>query len=174
MGDALSWLTTYSKPVVVLLLIAAAALFVIKIVVEQSVKASFEANRKELELRLARRSGFEDRLLSQRFATVVGFTGRLEQIGSDINRARLGTGGAGRRGGELRSLTAVYEDLSAKRVVLGEEFHALLRQKADLAIRLSNAVGADARAEVEQEWIEVDARLRAAVDRTFRLSEVRA
>ncbi|WP_217915084.1 hypothetical protein [Miltoncostaea marina] len=170
MGEIVSWLRGYSKPVAILLVIAAAALFVVRAVVEETVRSEFEAERTERELRLTRRSGFEDRLLTRRFNLVAGLSGRLGRVATDINRQHAGR--VPSRAIEPR-LTAVYEDLTSERVVLGDQFHALLRTMADDVMSLWRAPTPEAADRRSRRIMIVDSQLRDAVEETFRVSEIR-
>jgi hypothetical protein len=66
MNELISWLKQYSPAVVTLLAIGAAALYVLKLTVNNSIKASFDTHVKELELGLERRSAFRDKVLTER------------------------------------------------------------------------------------------------------------
>ena len=90
MDAILKWLSAYSLPVVILLAIGGAFLFVFQKVAEKAVAQAFDRHAKALELRLTRRSAFEEKLLTDRYAALVELNGRLDQFMTILNRIRSG------------------------------------------------------------------------------------
>src|SRR5262245_8473432 len=90
MEAILKWLSAYSLPVVILLAIGAAFLFVFQKIAEKAVAQAFDRHAKALELRLTRRSAFEEKLLTDRYLALVELNGRLGQFLTTINRIRSG------------------------------------------------------------------------------------
>ncbi len=68
MDAILKWLSAYSLPVVILLAIGGAFLFVFQKIAEKAVAQAFDRHAKALELRLTRRSAFEEKILTDRYA----------------------------------------------------------------------------------------------------------
>ena len=90
MDAILKWLSAYSLPVVILLAIGGAFLFVFQKIAEKAVAQAFDRHAKALELRLTRRSAFEEKLLTDRYAALVELNGRLDQFMTILNRIRSG------------------------------------------------------------------------------------
>src|SRR5438034_9045146 len=90
MTELLEWLAKYSPAVVVLLALGAALLFVIKLIVEKSIASEFDAKSKMFEAVLKRRSAFEEKVLSDRFALITGLAARLERVMTNLNRLKSG------------------------------------------------------------------------------------
>ena len=136
----IEWLGQYSAPIIVLLASGAALLFAMRTVTEKAVAAQIERYQKEITLRLERRSRFEERVLLDQYTTVGELLGRMVRVTTDLNRRAHGVDVEGLyHGNELVPLTAVYEDLSSKRYLLGERFHPLLLQLANTVLALANA-----------------------------------
>jgi hypothetical protein len=173
-SDLLSWLKEYSPGVVALIVIGGVAVWVLKQTVEHAITKSFDAHAKELELGLERRSAFKDKVLTERFTRITELSARLERVMTNLNRLRLGGAAPDgfKKGNEIVPLTEIFEDLNINRLTLTEEFHRLLVRKAKLAHDAANAHD-DARWDaLGDEWVRLDAELRAAVERAFNLSEI--
>jgi hypothetical protein len=91
-------------------------------------------------LRLGRRSTFEERVLTDRYEAFVDLTSRLQHIATDINRLRNGHQAVDdfMKDNEVVPLTAVYEDLNIRRLLLGDKRHDLLREAARIALSMAN------------------------------------
>ena len=76
-NSILDWLTKYSPPVVLLLALGGMFIFVSKQVTENVITANFEKYKKEVELRLQRRSNFEERVLLDRYNCFATFIQKL-------------------------------------------------------------------------------------------------
>lgn len=171
MNDLLHWIATYSPPVVTLLALSACLIFVFKIVVERAISARFAEETKALELRLQRRSAFEERVLLERFQLVTQFSNRLEEVRHNLARIRSGARPpegflVGR---DIPSLTAIHGELKANRPILSDELFDILRRKEELAWETSN--GAEG---VFERWEALDVLQRDAMERMFKLSAIRA
>ncbi len=84
MTQLLEWLTKYSPAVVLLLAFGAGLLFVIKLIVENSIASEFDAKSKVFEALLKRRSAFEEKVLSDRFVLITGLSTRLEHVMTNL------------------------------------------------------------------------------------------
>jgi hypothetical protein len=119
MTQLLEWLTEYSLAVVLLIAFGAALLFVTKLIVEKSVAYEFDSKSKVFEKLLERRSAFEDKVLSDRFALVTGLSARLERVMTNLNRLRSGQHPPDGllRHRDIVPLTEIFEDLTVHRLV---------------------------------------------------------
>lgn len=174
MIEILSWLKDYSPTVVLLLAVGSAVLFILKLSVEKSIAASFETYAKKLELRLERRSAFEEKVLIDRFTLVTSLSARLEKVTTNLNRLRSGQpipeGFMKQK--EIVPLTEIFEDLSIHRLILTEDFYELLSKKAQLALRAANARDSQEWDEVGKEWIRLREEIRLAVEKAFGISKI--
>jgi hypothetical protein len=173
METLIAWASKYSAPVLLLLCIGAALIFVLKAVTERTIEAEFARLSKELELKLERRSEFEQQVLLERYRLVSDFAARLSRITTDLNRARS------RRkvkdlydGNELLPLTAVYEDLAVKSFQLSTKFHKFFSEQANVVLRLANARTDEERREVEAEYLRNLSRLTTLVNEEFRTDRI--
>lgn len=175
MSEIISWLKEYSPAVVALLAIGAAALYVLKLTVDKSITAGFDTHLRELELGLERRSAFRDKVLTERFTRIADLSARLERVLTNLNRLRTGSSvpEGFQRGREIVPLTEIYEDLKIYRLILTEEFYALLLKEAHLVLKLAQDMSEDEWNQSAAEWNHLDEQLRAAVEEAFKLSEVK-
>jgi hypothetical protein len=142
MDDLLKWATQYSPPVLVFISLGAALLYMVKAAVDQSVSAGFNRYRKEVELRLQRRSNFEERVLLDRYMAIRDLQLRLEKVMTDLNRQRHGQEVAGLvENGEVVRLTEAFELLNVNKMLLTQKFYNLFLSKAQLALRFANERG---------------------------------
>jgi hypothetical protein len=179
MDEILKWLGEYSLPVVILLAIGGALLFVFQKAAEKAVEHAFDRHAKEFELRLTRRSAFEEKVLIDRYTGVIELNGRLDGFMTMTKRIRSGqappegfySSATGKR--EVVPLTAIYEALAAKRLSLTEEFHSLLWEKAGLALLGSN-IGSDPDEwnRHEENWIKSQEQIRKAFRNVFKLDNI--
>ena len=174
MSDILSLLASYSAAVAVLLALAAAALFVLKLVVERAVASGFDARAKMLELGLQRRSAFEEKVLTERFALVTDLSARLQRLMTDHNRIRSGqpVPEGFYSGGEVVPLTRIYEDLEIHRLVLTEEFHGLFLEKANLARRTIDTDDPQEYERLKQQWVRSNDEVRAHAEKVFGIGRI--
>lgn len=154
METILKWSSQYSIPVLVLICVGAALVFVLKLTTEQAIENQFKQHARELELKLERRSAFEQQVLLDRYKLVSEFAQRLQRITTDLNRASHGMKVEGLyQGSELVPLTAIFEDLSTKRFQLSDQFYQLFDRQARVVLSLANAKTAEERVKVEAEWV---------------------
>jgi hypothetical protein len=174
-AELLQWLNQHSPAVVALLVLGAALLFVLKLVTERSIASGFQAQTKALELALGRRSAFEEKVLTERYALVSSFVSRLERLATQLNRVRHGQDIPEdfRRGTELVPLTEVFEDLTIHRFVLGEDFFSALQHEAEILLEIAQTSDPKGRAKTDDAWLSARARVRAVAEEQFRISEIR-
>lgn len=169
----LEWAKDYSAPVVLLLAFGAALLFVFQRLAEKSVESMFERRNQRIELLLRRRSSFEEKVLTDRYSAVAELALRLGKIGADLNRLHHGKDVPGLLDGdEIVPLTEVYIDLEARRFLLGESFHALLREQARCLLHMANVRDEAAKVQVSQDYLAACAHLREEMNRNFGLDSI--
>ena len=175
MEGILSWLKEYSPPVVLLLLVGSAVLFVLRLTVEKSIATSFEAHAKKLELRLARRSTFEEKVLADRYALVTDLSARLQKVMTNLNRMRSGqpVPEGFMKQKEIVPLTEIFEDLETHRLALTEEFYQLFQGNAQLVLKAANARNPQEWDDIAKEWLRLGEEIRSAAENTFRIREIR-
>jgi len=171
----LTWLKDYSPAVVVLLAAGAVFLFVAKTVVEKAVTARLDAYAEDLRLRLGRRSGFEEKILTDRYVAFSDLFMRLQRITTTLNRRRSGQAlpEGFLVGIDIVPLTEVYEELSVREMLLGPRLHAPLTAAAGIALQLANAQGSEDWARLEPTWLDAVKRLKTAADEEFSLASIR-
>lgn len=174
MADLLDWLSRYSPAVVLLIAFAAALLFVTKLIVEQSIAHEFDTKSKVFERLLERRSAFEDRVLSERFALITGMSARLERVMTNLNRLRSDQQAPDgfMQQNEIVPLTEIFEDLEVHRLVLGEDFHRLFSKQARLALQAANANSTDDWRGNAEQWARVREEVRQAAEAAFGISKI--
>ena len=175
MDELLRWLKDYSPLVVALLAVGAAFLFVAKVVVEKAVGARLDAYAEDLRLRLGRRSGFEEKILTDRYVAFSDLFMRLQRITTTVNRARHGQAlpDGFLVGTDVVPLTEVYEDLNVREMLLGPRLHGPLTEAAHVVLALVNARSADQWSDTEPAWLSAVQRLKSAADEEFGLGAIR-
>jgi hypothetical protein len=175
MTQLLDWLTKYSPAVVLLIAFGAAMLFVTKLIVEKSVAYEFDTKSKVFEKLLERRSAFEDKVLSDRFALITGLSARLERVMTNLNRVRSGQQAPDgfMRENEIIPLTEIFEDLEIHRLVLGDDFYRIFSTQALLALKAANLSSSEDWRDSGQEWARGREELRGAAEAAFGISKIR-
>jgi len=176
MTQLLEWFTRYSPTVVLLLALAAGLLFVVKLIVERSIASGFDRKTRMFDAFLKRRSAFEEKVLSDRFALVTSLHARLENVMTNLNRRRKGkppTAGF-IENGEIVPLTSVFEDLEIHRLVLGEDFHALFTRMARMALETANVAMSDSEAweKSVEGWPGLRQEIRVEAERNFGINQI--
>ena len=163
MTEILGWLGQYSAGVVALIALGAALLYLMKLLIEKTIDNS-----------LKRRSAFEEKVLTDRFTLLASFSSRMHKVTTTLNRFRAGQPlpDGFLVHNEIVPLTAICEDISANRLVLGETFHAMLFEKTDAMMRLANARDDDAWNAVSGELAAIESRLLAEAERVFSINRI--
>jgi hypothetical protein len=174
MAQLLDWLTKYSPEVVVLIAFGAALLFVMKLIVEKSIASEFDAKSKVFEALLERRSAFEEKVLSDRFALISGLSARLERVMTNLNRLRSGQPAPDgfMKQNEIVPLTEIFEDVSIHRLVLGEDFYRLFSKQAEFALKAANLSSSEDWRETGEEWAALREEIRLAAEAAFGISKI--
>jgi hypothetical protein len=175
-NDLLEWIGTYPLPVALTLCLAAGLLYITKVVVEKGVESEFDRQAKALEIRLNRRSSFEEMVLTRRFELMTSFSSSLQRVMTDLNRIRSGMEPASKGfmvGNEIVPLTMIFEDLEVHRLVLGPDLYSILSLQAQLALQAANEKSPDRWAEFARLWSDANAELRSAAEVTFGVTSIR-
>ena len=144
MDQILSLLTDNSPAIVTLLACGSALVYVLKSVTEKAISTEFDRYKKEIELKLERRSKFEEKILLDRYTSVVDLQTRIGRVMTDLNRHRHGTEVENLfQDNDIVPLTAVFELLAANRYLITERFHKILWEESQLVILLANERDAD-------------------------------
>ncbi|MGY1694702.1 hypothetical protein ACI780_07275 [Geodermatophilus sp. SYSU D00814] len=175
MTPLLEWLRDYSVPVVGLLAVGSAFLLVARTVVEKAVTSRLDAYAERLRLQLARRSGFEEKILTDRYVTLADLHTRLQRMTTTANRAHHGSAlpDGFVVAGDVVPLTEVYEQLDVQEILLGPRLHPALLEAAGVVLRMVDAAHTDDWPSAASAWLEVRVRLRAAADEEFGLAGIR-
>ncbi len=175
MTQLLDWLTQYSPTVVLLIAFGAALLFVTRLIVEKSVASVFDTKAMQFETLFRRRSEFEEKVLSDRFALITGLSSRMERVMTNLNRMRSGQPAPNgfMRQGEIVPLTEIFEDVTIHRLVLGEDFYQLLSKQAEAILRTAQISTTQEWGQRTKEWDRLREELRLAAEAAFGISEIR-
>ena len=156
MDSILNWLTKHSPPIVLLIAFCAVLIFLFKNITEKAISAQFDQYKKELDLRLQRRSNFEERMLLDRYTLVRDIQTRIGRRMTDLNRTKSGTKVEGlMRDRDIVPLTEVFELLASNRYLLTARFHKILYTEAQLAIQYANARDPEASKKIRSEYLEL-------------------
>ncbi|KRR21335.1 hypothetical protein CQ14_06710 [Bradyrhizobium lablabi] len=173
MDNILGWLTKYSPPVVLLLALGGIFIFVSKQVTENAISAQFEQYKKEVELRLQRRSNFEERVLLDRYVLVREIHAKIATVMTDLNRAKSGTEVKGLfQGTDIVPLTTAFELIEQNRHLITERFRKILRDQAVLAMEYANIQDTDALKRHVSNYQELDATFDRAMNEVFGLDRI--
>jgi hypothetical protein len=172
--DILGWLTKYSPPVVLLLAVGGIFIFVSKQMIENTISAQFQEYKKEVELRLQRRSNFEERVLLDRYALLRDIHDKIGRVMTDLNRVRSGTTVEGLiRNGDIVPLTEVFMLIDHNRFLITERLREILRSQAQLAIKYANTKDhPKATAKLQSDYMELDRTFDQAMNEVFGLDRI--
>jgi hypothetical protein len=147
---------------------------------EKAVEHTFAKAQKDYELSAGRRSAFVQRVLTDRWEAVDDLFERLQRIATNLNRARTGHAvpadffDAGAKGQDVVPLTAVFDDLQIKRLLLGEKFYEFLVKRAELVLAVAQFLDNEAAFNELAGNLEKNAALiRNEVERQFKTSQIK-
>ncbi|SRR6266446_895363 len=173
MDSVLEWITKYSPPIVLLIALGAVLIFVLKTVTENAISSKFEEYKKEVGLRLERRSNFEERILLDRYTLVRDIQTKIGRVMTDLNRVRSGTKVEGLfRNGDLVPLTEVFELLANNRYLLTDTFHRILSSEAQLALSCANAKETEALRKCEADYLNLQNSFHLSMNDAFGIDKI--
>jgi hypothetical protein len=173
MDTILSWLTKYSPPVVLLLALGGIFIFVSKQVTENAISAQFEQYKKEVELRLQRRSNFEERVLLDRYALLREIHTKIGVVIPDLNRIKKGTTVEGLiHDGDIVPLTATVVLIEQNRYLITERFRKVLLSQVELLIKYANTQDTQVMEKQLSDYLELDATFDQAMNEVFGLDRI--
>ena len=171
--DILILLKDYSPPVVLLLALGGVFIFVSKQVIENTISAQFQQYKKEMELRLQRRSNFEERVLLDRYALVRDIHHKIGRVMTDINRVKSGATVKGLiRRGDIVPLTEVVELIEHNRYLILERFREILISQCKLGVNYANTKDPKVIAKLQSDYVELDMRFDQAMNEAFGLDRI--
>ena len=174
MLDDLSWVREESPAFVAMILVSLVLLLAVRTTVEKTIERKLDSQAKAIELRITRRSAFEDKVLADRYAMVMNLAARLELVVTNtLNRRRSqqAVPDGFQVGNEIVPLTEIFEELLIQRLTLGEEFHRVLVWKANLALAMANASDPELQA-LQKKWAACHDDLRRVTDQAFAISQI--
>ena len=173
MDNFLSWLTKYSPPIVFLIALGAVFIFAFKNITENAISAQFDQYKKEVELRLQRRSNFEERILLDRYTVIRDIHTKIQRVMTDLNRRRSGTEVEGlMRNGDIVPLTEVFELINTNRYLLTDRFEKILRDQAELGIKFANAPDAETATKIGSDYVRLQESFDAAMNEVFGIDKI--
>jgi len=119
MDSLLQWLTQYSPPVVLLIAFGGSLVFILKNVTEKAISTEFDHYKHQIELKLEKRSNFEEKILLDRYLTIRDLETRIGRVMTDLNRLRHGTNVEGVIvNNDIVSLTEVFDLLAVNKYLI--------------------------------------------------------
>lgn len=153
--------------------LGAVFLFAFQNITERAISAQFDQYKKEVELRLQRRSNFEERILLDRYTILRDIQSRMQRVMTDLNRRRSGTEVEGlMRNGDIVPLTEVFELIANNQYLITDRFKKILRREAELGIEFANAKDAEVLDKLGSEYIELQRSFSTAMKEVFGLEKI--
>ena len=173
MDSILRLLTEYSLPIVLLIVLGAGLVSLLRTTIEKVISAQFDQYKKEVDLRLQRRSNFEERVLLDRYTLIRDIQTRIGRVMTDLKRVRSGTQVEGLlRDGDIVPLTEVFELLANNRYLITDRFHKVLLNEAQLAIKYANARDAEALKKTQSEYLELQDSFHRSMNEVFGIDKI--
>ncbi|MBA3965034.1 MAG: hypothetical protein H0X47_04555 [Nitrospirales bacterium] len=169
----LEWIKHYSLPVVVLLCLGTVWVFVLSKTVEQAISAEFDQRTKQVNVRLEKRSNFEEQVLLDRYKVVRDVERRIQKVATDLNRVRHGSKVKGRMNGSaIVPLTEVFEELNSNRFLLTKPLYHILSRQAQLVLNMEQERDLERSRELETEYVKSHDEFIAAMNREFEINKI--
>lgn len=144
----------YSAPIILLIAFSSAMIYILKLVIDKTVSTHFDRYTKEIELRMNRRSEFEQKVLLDRYELVSDLSNRIESVATDLNRVRHGVEVKGLFDkGDIVPLTVIFEDLASKRYLLTEQFYQFFWNQCQVVLKIANAKDKSSLEQLTQQYL---------------------
>jgi hypothetical protein len=171
--DILDIVTKYSPPVVLLLALVGIFIFVSKQVTENVITANFERYKKDVDLRLQRRSNFEERVLLDRYTLLRDIHTKIGKVTTDLNRVKSGSTVKGLEvNGELVPLTEVGDLIERNRYLITERFRDILLSQCQLELEYANTKDPTIIKKQVAEYLELELAFDKAMNEVFGLDKI--
>jgi len=171
--NILDLLTKYSPTAVLLLLLGGGFIFITKQVTENAISAQFEQYQKEIDLRLQRRSNFEERVLLDRYALVRDIHTRIGKTMTNLNRVKSGATVPGLvQNGDIVPLTESFELIEQNRYLITERFRQILSNQGQVAIKYANTKDAEATEKLLSDYVKLEQDFDQAMNEVFGLDKI--
>ena len=140
---------------------------------ENAISAQFEQYKKEVELRLQRRSNFEERVLLDRYVLVREIHSKIRKVSTDLNRNKKGANVKGLfHDDDIVPLTSVFELIDQDRSLITERFRKILRSQAELLIEYAKTQDAHVLEKQVSDYLELDKDFDQAMNEVFGLDKI--
>ncbi|WP_114748911.1 hypothetical protein [Pleomorphovibrio marinus] len=174
MEDILNWVSTYSPPIILLIALGASLIYIIKQVTEKAINHQFDKYKKEVELKLERRSSFEERVLIDRYTLIKEIQTKLGSIATNLNRIKSGQKIDGFIvNSDIVPLTEVLETLTVNKYVITVKFHQLFWEQSQLLIKLANAKDSNNMAMLTSEYQKLMDRFYHEMNEMFNIDKIK-
>lgn len=174
MNDILNWVSEYSPPIVFLILVGTIFIYLIKLLTEKAVANGFDRVKKMTELILEKRSNFEERVLLDIYNITISIQTKIASTATNINRMRSGhTVDNFIANDELVPLTEVYETLANNMFLLPPVIHKVLKDQADVVLKLCNETDPDKVSALKHEYERNIKSFAAVMNDVFKLTQIK-
>jgi len=171
--DILDMLTKYSLPVVLLIVVVAIFAFVSKLVTENVITTNFDRYKKDVELRLQRRSNFEERVLLDRYTLLRDIHTKIGKVMTDLRRVKSGSTVKGLQvNGELVPLTEVGDLIERNRYLITDRFREILLSQCQLELKYANTNDSTLMERQVAEYVQLELAFDKAMNEVFGLDKI--
>lgn len=174
MDDILKWLSAYSPAIVLLLLLGAAFIYLLKAVTEKTIANAFDRYKKELELKLEKRSNFEEKILLDRYLVIRELQTKIGTVMTNLNRIRHGGTVEGFIvNQDIVPLTEVFELLAVNKYLITDTFHDIFWQQAQIALQVANSRDEQEQKQLADQYVALLEKFYAEMNAMFRLEKIK-
>jgi len=174
MNEVLKWLSAYSPAIVLLLSLGAAFIFILKFVTEKTIANAFDRYKKTLELKLEKRSNFEEKILLDRYLVIRELQTKIGTVMTNLNRIRHGATVEGFEvNNDIVPLTEVFELLAVNKYLITDKFHSILWQQAHIALQFSNETDAYQQKQLEEKYLALLQEFYTEMNAMFQLEKIK-
>lgn len=173
METVIKWLGQYSAPIALLLALSAALIYLLQNVVEKTMALQFDRYAKEINLKLEKRSNFEERILLDRYLVLRDLQTHLGRVMTDPNRVRHGMIVEGLfHDGNIVPLTEIFSQLPVDRYLITERFHKILWEESQLMIAIANETDPERLEALQAAYLRSSDAFYGAMNEVFGLDKI--
>jgi hypothetical protein len=174
MKDLYELLTQNSPFFIIMVLVLVSTVFVLKLIFEKSLSTEFDKYKKSMELKLKKRSRFDEKILLDRYNLIRDIQARQHKVLTIINRIRHGIKVDNFIiQNEPVQMTEVYELLALNKIIITLPIHDKLIKQADLIMKIINDKAFTKREKFEKEYLTMIDDLNSEMNKMFGLDKIK-
>lgn len=174
MKDLYELLTQNSPFFIIMFLVLVSTIYVIKLIFEKSLSQEFDKYKKSMELKLEKRSRFDEKILLDRYNLIRDIQAKQNKVLTNLNRIKHGIKVDNFIiGSEPVQMTEVYELLALNKIIITVPIHNKLTKQAELIMKIINEKAINKSDKLENDYLVMIEDLNFEMNQMFGLDKIK-